>query len=98
MIIRQKNIEISILQLNSLLDEKQKESFDFLLNNGVYCAACNSHKNGTNIFQVILNELNDIMVHGTCKVCEGKVTRIIELGEEKTFYQKAIFFRETLMN
>jgi DNA polymerase II large subunit len=36
------------------------------------------------------------MVKGTCKECQGKVTRIIEFGEDQDFFNKANNFRKSI--
>ena len=94
-----KSIEINLKQLNSLLNDKEKEDYDFLLKEGTYCHKCNTHKTGgVNTTQIILNALNDIQVHGTCVVCSSKVCRIMEFGEDKNFSERANLFRNTLSN
>lgn len=37
---KQKNIQINPFQLNRLLDENEKEDFQFLLDHGVFCNQC----------------------------------------------------------
>jgi hypothetical protein len=38
------------------------------------------------------------MIRGNCKVCNGKVTRIMEFGEDNDFYRKANDFRKSIDN
>ena len=46
--------------------------------------------------EIYLTNLNDIMVRGTCNICNGKVTRIMEFGDDKEFYKKANEFRKAI--
>ena len=96
---RPPEIQINIFQLNILLDDKQKDDYNYLLNNGVFCSRCGDICTKGIIVKVIyLTPLNDIMVQGTCKECGGKLTRIIEFGEDKDFYEKANDFRKLIRN
>ncbi len=75
--IKQTEIKINRFQLNVLLNNEKKEGFDYLLNKGVFCSTCGGTcEKGIEIKEIYLNSLNDIMVKGSCKVCNGKVTRI----------------------
>ena len=96
---RQKDIQINEFQLRTLLNEEQRKGYDYLCNHGVYCTTCEGIcTKGIHIIEIHLNPLNDIMIYGSCKVCNGKVTRIIEFGENRVFYEKANQFRKTLQN
>ena len=96
---RQKDIQINKFQLNILLNDEQKDGFNYLLNNGVFCSSCKGIcTKGVEVTEIFLNTLNDIMVKGTCKVCNGKVTRIMEFGEDKAFFEKATEFRKAISN
>jgi hypothetical protein len=94
---KQTEIKINRFQLNVLLNNEQKEGFDYLLNQGVFCNTCGGTcEKGIEIKEIYLNSLNDIMVKGSCKVCNGKVTRIMEFGEDKVFFDKANDFRRSI--
>lgn len=94
---RPKEIRINRFQLNALLSGEQKESFDYIVNQNVYCRNCSGAcKQGIVIKEIILDSLNDIRIEGSCKDCQGKVTRILEFGEDKEFYQKAMNFRNSI--
>lgn len=94
---KQTEIKINRFQLNVLLNNEQKEGFDYLLNQGVFCSTCGGTcEKGIEIKEIYLNSLNDIMVKGSCKVCNGKVTRIMEFGEDKVFFDKANDFRRSI--
>lgn len=90
-------IEINTFQLNILLDKTDKNGFDYLLNNGVYCSNCNSicskvEKN----YNICLTKLNDIKIEGKCAKCKTKVVRIMEFGENENFYKRAINLRKSI--
>lgn len=36
------------------------------------------------------------MIKGSCEVCNGKVTGIMEFGEDKKFFNKANDFRKSI--
>lgn len=96
---RPSEIPINRFQLAILLNEKEKQDFQFLINEGVICVHCDGiAKNGIVVTETYLTPLNDIMVRGTCNVCGGKVTRIMEFGEDKAFYKKANDFRKAIGN
>jgi hypothetical protein len=76
-----KTIEINRFQLNVLLNSEQKEIFEFILNQNVYCTSCSGMcTNGIEVTNMFLNSLNDIMVNGTCNTCKGNVAKILEFG------------------
>jgi hypothetical protein len=90
-------IKINRFQLNILLNPDQKEVYEYLLNQGVYCNSCGENcSKGVQVEEMYLNALNDIMIHGKCKSCNGKVTKIMEFGENKDFFDKAIDFRNSI--
>ena len=94
-----KEIKLSRFQLNVLLNKEEKEGFGYLLKHGVYCTRCNAIcTKGVVNYTIRLNWLNDIVVEGECAVCGQKVTRVMEFGESKTFFDKAMDYREALQN
>jgi len=44
----------------------------------------------------MLNDLNDIIVEGTCPVCGGKMARYMEFGEDQAFSKKTELFRKQI--
>ena len=96
---RPPEIVLNRFQLNVLLNEEEKDNYRFLLNYGVFCVHCEGIcEEGVDVLEIKLTPLNDIMIHGICKVCKGKVTRIMEFGDDKAFYERAIKFRNALQN
>lgn len=92
-----KEITLNDFQLNVLLSEEEKNGYYYLLNNGVFCAGCGGVcKKGVVNTTVILDSLNDILVRGNCAICGHKVARIMEFGEDKSFFEKAVKFRKSV--
>ena len=93
------DIKINGFQLNVLLNDEQKEGFEYLQNQGVFCSTCKGIcSKGVEIKEIYLNSLNDIMIRANCKVCNGQVTRIMEFGEDEEFFKKANDFRKSIVN
>ena len=93
------NLVINEFQLNVLIDEKQKQIFKYILDNGVYCTTCGDNcKKGVRVNEIQLTSLNDIMIRGNCNKCNGEFARIFEFGEDREFYKKADNFRESIKN
>lgn len=96
---RPPDIQINQFQLCRLLSEEQMGFYKEVLADSVFCAQCvGIASKGIVVQEIFLTNLNDIMVRGTCKVCNGKVARIMEFGEDKTFYEKAMKFRKDISN
>jgi len=93
----QKRIEINKFQLNLLLNEEQKEIYNRILNENVFCKTClGVCSEGVKVNKIFLDSLNDIVINGTCKVCNDKVSRVMEFGENQSFYNKANDFRQSI--
>jgi hypothetical protein len=94
---RQKNIQINQFQLKRLLNAEEQKGYALLLREGVFCPQCgNSCAKGVEVTEIHLNDMNDILIRGICKVCKGRVARIMEFGENPGFYVKANEFRESI--
>ena len=90
-------IPINQFQLAVLLNVEQNQIYKFMIAEGVFCTqCCGIAANGIEVKEIYLTKLNDIRVHGTCNVCNGKVARIMEFGEVKAFYEKANDYREAI--
>jgi hypothetical protein len=91
-------IQINPFQLALLLDDEQKSFYNSILVENVFCTQCKGIAiKGIVIEEIFLTDLNDIMVRGTCNVCESKVARNIEFGADNAFYKKALKFRNTVL-
>ncbi|MBP7506208.1 MAG: hypothetical protein KA807_00180 [Prolixibacteraceae bacterium] len=94
---RQSEIQISWFQLVFLLDEERMHDYNYLLEKGVFCVHCRGvAEKGIVVEKIYLTSLNDIMVKGKCKVCNGNVARIMEFGEDEEFFSKANVFRKSI--
>lgn len=90
------DFEINQFQLNNLLNHNEKKAFKYLLDNGVFCSSCNDIcKDGVINYKIYLDRFNDIKVIGQCFTCNHKVTRIMEFGENESFFRKAVQFKNT---
>ncbi len=95
---RPTEIQINRFQLALLLDSAQERFCNEVLATTVFCSHCGGIAGkGIIVEYIYLTSLNDIKVCGTCKVCNGKVARIIEFGEDKKFSEKANNFRSLLV-
>ena len=94
-----KELSLNSVQLSNLLSEEEKDTYEFLLQQGVYCTSCRSIcKEGVEVTSVTLNWLNDVVVNGRCKVCEQKISCVMEFGENQNFFIKAMEFRSSVGN
>ncbi len=90
-------IPINQFQLTILLNDEQKDFYSYVLAENVFCSKCaGSAIKGIDVKEIFLTNLNDVLVHGTCNECNGKVARIFEFGEDKAFYEKANRFRKSI--
>ena len=96
---KQKALKLNPFQLNVLLNEEEKQDFQFLLENGVYCNNCKAVcPKGVVDYTASLDDLNDIRIEGHCAACGHKVVRIMELGEDRSFFEKVMEFRQSIQN
>lgn len=94
---RLSEISINPFQLVILLNDKEKVVYKDILDKGVVCVHCGGlATHGIYVANTYLTNLNDIKVRGKCNVCNGNVARIIEFGEDKVFYDKAMIFRKSI--
>lgn len=94
---KQSEIRINQFQLAVLLDEADKEFFKRIISHNVYCLNCRGFvQKGVDIEEIFLTRLNDVRVHGKCKVCKGEVRRLFEFGEEDSFNNKAKKLRKSI--
>ncbi len=95
--LKSKSISLNQFQLNVLLTQKEKDSYNYLLKNGVYCSICDDIcQQGITVNENFLTALNDIKIQGICNKCNGKVIRIVEYGEDPEFNTKANEFRKSI--
>jgi len=94
-----KHIQINQFQLSRLLNEEEKNGYKLLLADGVYCHTCSGIcTEGVEVTEIHLSYMNDILIRGTCEVCNWKVARVMEFGEDLAFYDRANDFRKEQEN
>jgi hypothetical protein len=94
-----KEQRISSFQLKVLLNEQEKESFELLLHEGVYCTHCNAIcKDGVDHYSTRLDVSNNLVINGECATCGNRVCKVMEFGEEPVFFAKALEFRKVNQN
>lgn len=94
---RPPELQINRFQLDLLLNNEQKEFFEMVVAENVFCGQCGGvAKDGISVSEMFLTDLNDILVKGTCNTCNGKVARMMEFGEDEEFYNKAMNFRNSI--
>ena len=92
-----KEIKLNRFQLNVLLDEEEMAAYNYIVQEGTYCVHCKEMcKKGVDVKENFLNDMNDILIKGTCKKCKGRVSRFIEYGEFDEFREKALHFRKSI--
>ncbi|MCT4601754.1 MAG: hypothetical protein N4A59_02465 [Marinifilum sp.] len=90
-------IKLNVFQLNILLNEEEKAAYDHIVQEGTYCVHCKEMcEEGVDVKENFLNEMNDILIKGKCKKCNGRVSRFIEYGEFDEFREKALRFRKSI--
>jgi hypothetical protein len=94
---RPPEIRLNQFQLAILLDNDQKSFLNYVTAENVFCPQCGGTAiQGIVIDEVYLTDLNDVLVVGNCKKCNGEVARLFEFGEDKAFYAKANKFRKSI--
>lgn len=91
------DLKINIFKLNLLLDEDDNIDLEYLLEIGVYCSNCKGICSGIEKnYDIYLTPANDVRVEGKCIDCKNDVARILEFGDNKDFFDKAIELRKML--
>lgn len=92
-----KEISLNRFQLNILLNEEEKEAYQYIVQEGTYCVHCKEIcSQGVDVKENYLNEMNDVLIKGKCKKCLGSVSRFIEYGEFEDFFERANNFRKSI--
>lgn len=82
-------IELASLQFESLFNKEQKEAFNYLLNNTVFCPSCsNVCPDGVRDYKTILTDANELLMKGKCVKCGSGVTRLMLIEEDAGFAQR----------
>ncbi len=90
-------ITINSFQLAVLLDEAEKNFYNFVIENLVFCAHCREiATEGIEVTEVCLTAMNDVRVRGRCRKCNNEVIRLFAFGGNEMFYAKACRLRESI--
>jgi len=94
---RPPQIPLNQFQLAILLNDDEKQFYNAVLAENVFCRSCaGSVAKGVTVTEIHLTDLNDLLVRGNCKVCKGLVARTFEFGDQKAFYDRAMKFRKDI--
>jgi len=79
-------IELASLQFEILLNKEQKEAFNYLLNNTVFCPSCSRIcPKGVVDFKTVLTDADEVLMKGKCAKCGSGVTRLMLFEEDEDF-------------
>ncbi|RZT97410.1 hypothetical protein EV201_2080 [Ancylomarina subtilis] len=79
-------IELASQQFENLLNEEQKEAFNYLLNHTVFCPSCsNICPDGVVNVIPVLTDADEVLMKGKCAKCGSGVTRLMLLEEDAGF-------------
>jgi|LSQX01.3.fsa_nt_gb hypothetical protein len=92
-----REIEINRFQLGVLLTGLEKEFFNCIIQNNIFCSQCKSFAvNGVSVDRIYLTKINDVRIYGRCKICNFEVIRLFEFGHEKGFSKNANKLRKSI--
>jgi ferredoxin len=82
-------IELASLQFEKLLNKEQKEAFNYLLNNTVFCTNCSSIcPQGVIDHITVLTDADEVLMKGKCAKCGSGVTRLMLIEEDSGFAER----------
>jgi ferredoxin len=87
-------IELASEQFDDLLNKDQKEAFNYLLKNTVFCTNC-SHicPDGVVEYKTVLTDADELLMKGKCAKCGSGVTRLMLLDEDADFEKRVRIIR-----
>src|SRR5690554_7047489 len=75
-----REIEINRFQLGVLLTGLDKNFYNCIIENNIYCSHCKSFAiRGIFVDTIFLTKLNDVKVYGRCKICNRSEEHTSEL-------------------
>jgi len=88
-------IELASSQFDNLLNKNQKEAFNYLLNNTVFCPSC-SHicPQGVVNHITVLTDADEILMKGKCAKCGSGVRRLMLIEEDASFNDRVKAIRD----
>ena len=88
--LNKKQIKISKKDLKNIYGDSF-QSFEEKIVPNCRCVQCKASYTSTIInYKIFLNDLNDIILEGSCAKCKGPINRYLETGEVDK-YQKVIY-------
>jgi len=88
-------IELGSLQFESLLNNGQREAFNYLLNNTVFCPNCSKIcPEGVVDYITYLTDADEVLMKGKCGKCGSGVTRLMLLEEDAGFADRVKAIRD----
>ncbi|KGE84859.1 hypothetical protein [Phaeodactylibacter xiamenensis] len=96
----EKKIEIliGVDELRFIVEDEFDQIIDLVKHNS-FCSNCNEKTKIEMIeYDLSLNELNDVVFRGKCKSCGKNIGRYVEIGENKTFRNKAEILKRNKLN
>ncbi len=96
---RPKEIQINKFQLGALLTKINKEFFNCIVSNNIYCSHCRGLAvKGIFVDEIFLTKQNDIRINGRCKICSTEVSRLFSFSHIEEFSEKAGMIRRGIKN
>jgi hypothetical protein len=90
-------IKLNQFQLNVLLSEEDKEEYEYIIEEEIFCMKCDENcSQGVEIKEHFLNTMNDLLLKGTCKKCGTAFSHFIDFGEDPDFFKRAVAFRKSI--
>lgn len=78
---REVELEIGPLQLQSMFGQTYAEDIEIAVNS-IYCGCGSESKHLIN-YKSFINDLNDVILKGSCSSCNTIAARYIEIGERE---------------
>jgi len=79
-------IELASMQFENLLNKEQKEAFNYLLENTVFCPNCsNICPQGVVDYITVLTDADEVLMKGKCAKCGSGVRRLMLIEEDAGF-------------
>lgn len=87
-------VKISESDLKFILEDEFEEIYDLAKNNS-FCMTCvGDNEYEMNVEEIHLDRLNDVIFHGKCSNCSGRMARLVEIGEQKQYFIKTKYIKD----
>lgn len=86
--MRKKELKIAQEDLKKIYGKDWKFFQEKILSN-CYCHTCKGSYNATIVdYKIFINDLNDTILKGKCKICSTSVNRYLETGEVYAYEER----------